>query len=47
MLLMPEDLGAMYQGVLDAINSGTLTEDRINESVLRILNAKETAGLIS
>lgn len=47
MLLMPEDLGAMYQGILDAVNSGTLTEERIDESVLRILNAKETAGLIS
>lgn len=47
MLLMPEDLSAMYQGVLDAVSSGTLTEDRINESVLRVLNAKEAAGLIS
>lgn len=46
MLLMPEDLSAMYQGVMDAISSGTLTEDRIDESVLRVLNAKETIGLI-
>lgn len=47
MLLMPADLGAMYQGVLDAVSAGTLSEERINESVLRILNAKVTAGLIS
>lgn len=47
MLLMPDDLPAMYQGVLDAISAGTLSEDRINESVERILNAKEAAGLIN
>lgn len=47
MLLMPEDLSAMYQGIMDAISSGDITEDRINESVLRILNVKETIGLIS
>lgn len=47
MVLMPEDLNAAYQGVLDAVNSGSLTEDRVNESCLRILNAKTTAGLIS
>lgn len=47
MLLMPQDLSAMYQGILDAVSSGALTEDRIDESVLRILSAKEVAGLIS
>lgn len=46
MILMPEDLKAAYQGVLDAVDDGTLTEERINESVERILNAKETAGLL-
>lgn len=47
MVLMPEDLNAAYQGVLDAVNAGNLTEDRINESTLRILTAKQSAGLIS
>lgn len=47
MILMPEDLNAAYQGVLDAIDDGTLTEDRINESVVRVLDAKDTAGLLA
>ena len=40
MLLMPEDFGSAYQGVIDAVNAGTLTEERINESVSRILKIK-------
>ena len=40
MVLMPADLQAAYQGVLDAVNSGEITEDRINESVARILRVK-------
>lgn len=47
MCLMPEDFSAAYQGVLDAVNAGTLSMDRVNESVLRILAVKESAGLIS
>lgn len=39
-VLMPEDFSAAYQGVLDAVASGELTEDRIDESVRRILEAK-------
>ena len=40
MLLMPEDFGSAYQGVIDAVNAGTLTEERIDESVGRILKIK-------
>lgn len=40
MLLMPEDFRAAYQGVLDAVRDGRLTEQRIDESVLRILRVK-------
>lgn len=40
MVLMPADLQAAYQGVFDAVNSGEITEDRINESVARILRVK-------
>ncbi len=40
MLLMPEDFKAAYQGVLDAVNNGTISEERINESVRRILEIK-------
>lgn len=39
--LMPERFGEAYQGVLDAVAAGTLTEERIDESVLRILKAKQ------
>ena len=46
MLLMPQNLAAAYTGVLDAVRAGMLTTERIDESVLRILAAKERAGLI-
>lgn len=46
MLLMPDNLTAAYEGVLDAMQTGALTTERIDESVLRILAAKERAGLI-
>lgn len=40
MLLMPENFEEAYQGVLDAVNDGTLTEDRIDESLVRIYRVK-------
>lgn len=40
MLLMPADFTEAYQGVLDAVADGTLTQERIDESVLRILTLK-------
>ena len=40
MILMPEDFEAAYQGVLDAVNNGTLSEERINESLQRIYRVK-------
>ncbi len=39
--LMPESFPEAYQGVLDAVAAGALTEERIDESVLRILKAKQ------
>ena len=39
-VLMPENYQQAYQGVLDAVADGTLTEERINESVTRILTVK-------
>ncbi|MEC4174907.1 glycoside hydrolase family 3 N-terminal domain-containing protein [Adlercreutzia sp. R7] len=39
--LMPENFREAYQGVLDAVAAGTLTEERIDESVTRILLAKQ------
>ena len=40
MILMPQDLQGAYDGVTKAIADGVLTEDRIDRSVLRILNVK-------
>lgn len=39
-LLMPEDFEDAYQGILSAVKSGTITEERIDESVKRILEVK-------
>lgn len=40
MLLMPADFNAAYQGVLAAVQSGEISEERINKSVEKILKAK-------
>lgn len=40
LLLMPKDFKAAYQGVLDAVAEGTITEERINESLHRIFRIK-------
>lgn len=39
-ILMPEDFEAAYNGVIEAVNNGTITEERINESVVRIVRVK-------
>ena len=45
-LLMPADLSAAVKGVENAVANGTLTEERIDESVLRILALKEKRGIL-
>lgn len=40
MILKPKDFDAAYNAVLDAVNSGRISEDRLNESLRRILGAK-------
>lgn len=40
MLLMPEDFQAAYDGVLKAVQDGTISEERINESLKRIYRVK-------
>lgn len=40
MILMPADFSAAYAGVRNAVQNGTITEERINESVRRILAVK-------
>lgn len=40
MLLMPEDFKEAYEGVLDAVQQGEITEERLDESVEKILRVK-------
>ncbi len=40
LILMPADFHSAFEGVLDALEAGTLTEERIDESVRRILRVK-------
>ena len=44
-ILMPPDLEEARQGIVAAVLSGRLTEDRIDRSVLSLLRAKESLGL--
>jgi beta-N-acetylhexosaminidase len=44
-LLMPSDPDAAIRGVIAAVESGRLSRRRIQQSVVRILEAKERAGL--
>lgn len=41
MILLPDDFQTAYQGVLDAVASGRLDEDRIDESVRRVVELKQ------
>jgi len=40
MVLMPEDFEAAYEGVLAAIEDGTISEARINDSLARVYKIK-------
>lgn len=40
MIFMPEDYTTAYTGVLEAVQSGSLTEEQINESLRRIFRVK-------
>ena len=46
MILMPDDLQVAYDAVQAAVESGALTAQRIDESVLRILRIKAQYGLL-
>ncbi len=45
-ILKPQDLAEAYQGILDAVAAGTLTEDRLDQSVRRVLALKQALGLL-
>ena len=40
MLLMPEDFNKVYDALLAAVQDGTISEERINESLRRIYRIK-------
>lgn len=44
-LLMPPNMDVAYNAVLDAVRSGEIAEERIEESVHRILKLKQKRGL--
>lgn len=46
MLLLPDNFTDAYEGVMEAIESGRLTEERIDKSLCRILTLKERYGLL-
>lgn len=46
-ILMPEDYRAAYEGVLQAVQEGAITVERLDESVLRILELKIEYGLLT
>ena len=46
MILMPQDLQAAFDGVKQALSDGTLTQARIDESVLRILQVKAEYNIL-
>ncbi|GGM65418.1 beta-N-acetylhexosaminidase [Longimycelium tulufanense] len=45
-LLMPQDMDAAYNGVLEAVRSGRISEQRIDESVRRVLEMKFRQGIL-
>jgi beta-N-acetylhexosaminidase len=46
MLLKPTDVDASFRGVLNAVKSGRITEQRVEESARKILAAKYDLGLL-
>ena len=40
MILMPENFTEAYNGILQAVQSGQITQERLDTSVLRILETK-------
>lgn len=45
-ILMPKNFVEAYDGIYDAVKDGTISEKRIDESVLRILSLKEKYDLL-
>ena len=45
-LLMPDDFPAAYHAVLDAVRSGDVTHERLDDAVGRILACKEKLNIL-
>jgi beta-N-acetylhexosaminidase len=45
LLLIPADLGSSYEAMLKAVESGEISRQRLDHSVLKILKAKASLGL--
>jgi beta-N-acetylhexosaminidase len=45
LLLIPADLGASFEAMVKAVQSGEISQARLDESVLKILKAKASLGL--
>lgn len=45
MLLIPADLGVSYKSMLEAVESGEISEQRLDQSVLKVLKIKASLGL--
>ncbi len=45
-LLMPENLDSAYNAVLNAVKSGEISEERLNESVKKIIDIKLKRGIM-
>ena len=45
LLIIPADLEASYKSMLDAVKSGEISPQRVDESVLKLLKAKASLGL--
>jgi len=46
-LLAPPDVAIAHQAIVDAVNSGRLSQERLDASVARILRLKSDLGLIA
>ncbi len=47
LLLMPEDFPEAFDAVMDAVENGTISEQRLDESVRRILQFKQKYGILA
>ena len=45
MLIIPAALDASYRAMLDAVRTGEITTERLDESVRKVLRAKAAVGL--